>query len=179
VVPRVNGALGFTLRTPPEDRSLASASDIRGSIAVLLAGRAAEKLAFDEVTTGASDDLQRATRLAEQFVGVWGMSDIVGPRALLPVDSVGSGAVSAPAMGRPGASSRLPSMEQGDHEVRGSFHTPGSWVVRGRPSRGHAGEMLMRAQALSLVTQSRLRPSASYTHTRTHTSTRVAEPCWL
>lgn len=117
VVPRVNGALGFTLRTPPEDRSLASASDIRGSIAVLLAGRAAEKLAFDEVTTGASDDLQRATRLAEQFVGVWGMSDAVGPRALLPMDSAGSGAASAPAMGRPGASSRLPSMEQGDHEV--------------------------------------------------------------
>jgi hypothetical protein len=50
-VPRVSGALGFTLKTPPEDRYLATSSDIRGSIAVLLAGRAAERLVFDEVSS--------------------------------------------------------------------------------------------------------------------------------
>lgn len=81
IVPRGIGALGYTLHLPEEDRFLALEDEIRGRIATLLGGRAAEELSFGKVSTGASDDIQKATELAERYVTLYGMSDRLGPIA--------------------------------------------------------------------------------------------------
>ncbi|HAC62511.1 MAG TPA: cell division protein FtsH [Cyanothece sp. UBA12306] len=81
IVPRGIGALGYTLQLPEEDRFLMLEDEIRGRIATLLGGRAAEELIFGRVSTGASDDIQKATDLAERFVTIYGMSDKLGPIA--------------------------------------------------------------------------------------------------
>ena len=75
IVPRGIGALGYTLQLPEEDRFLMIEDEIRGRIATLLGGRAAEELTFGKVSTGASDDIQKATDLAERFVTLYGMSE--------------------------------------------------------------------------------------------------------
>jgi cell division protease FtsH len=81
IVPRGVGALGYTLQLPEEDRFLVSEDELRGRIAILLAGRSAEELIFGKVSTGASDDIQKATDMAERFVTIYGMSDRLGPIA--------------------------------------------------------------------------------------------------
>ncbi|MEM6614612.1 MAG: ATP-dependent zinc metalloprotease FtsH, partial [Cyanobacteria bacterium P01_C01_bin.72] len=81
IVPRGIGALGYTLQLPEEDRFLIIEDEVRGRIATLLGGRAAEELIFRKVSTGASDDIQKATDLAERYVTLYGMSDRLGPIA--------------------------------------------------------------------------------------------------
>ncbi|MEB3280398.1 MAG: ATP-dependent zinc metalloprotease FtsH [Lyngbya sp.] len=81
IVPRGMGALGYTLRLPTEDRFLMDETEFREQIAMLLGGRAAEEIIFQRVTNGASDDLQRATDLAERMVTTYGMSQVLGPLA--------------------------------------------------------------------------------------------------
>ena len=81
IVPRGMAALGYTLQMPTEDRFLMSESELRDQIATLLGGRAAEEIVFGSVTTGASNDLQRATDLAERMVTTYGMSKVLGPLA--------------------------------------------------------------------------------------------------
>ena len=75
-------ALGWTLSLPLEDRQTHSRSELIDRLAMMLGGRTAEELVFDEVTTGASDDIERATRLATSMVTEFGMSDVIGPRRL-------------------------------------------------------------------------------------------------
>lgn len=82
VVPRGIGALGYTIQRPSEDRYLLSSKELRERLAVLLAGRAAEKLIFDEITTGAADDLAKATDIARAMVLRYGMSAEVGLQSL-------------------------------------------------------------------------------------------------
>ncbi|WP_310427045.1 ATP-dependent zinc metalloprotease FtsH, partial [Chamaesiphon sp. VAR_48_metabat_135_sub] len=81
IVPRGVGALGYTLQMPDEDRFLMMEDEIRGQIATLLGGRAAESVVFGKVSTGASDDIQKATSLAEKAITLYGMSDTLGPIA--------------------------------------------------------------------------------------------------
>lgn len=81
IVPRGVGALGYTLQLPEEDRFLMAEDEIRGRIATLLGGRSAEEVIFGKVSTGASDDIQKATDLAERTVTLYGMSDELGPVA--------------------------------------------------------------------------------------------------
>ncbi|PSB00455.1 ATP-dependent zinc metalloprotease FtsH [Merismopedia glauca] len=81
IVPRGVGALGYTLQMPEEDRFLMIEDEIRGRIATLLSGRSAEEIIFGKVSTGASDDIQKATELAERSVTIYGMSDDLGPIA--------------------------------------------------------------------------------------------------
>lgn len=81
IVPRGMAALGYTLQLPTEDRFLMEEKEIRGQIATLLGGRAAEEIVFGSITTGAANDLQRATDLAERMVTTYGMSKILGPLA--------------------------------------------------------------------------------------------------
>jgi cell division protease FtsH len=78
IVQRGFGALGYTLQLPLEDRYLLQRADLRHQLAVLLGGRAAEELALGEISTGAQNDLQRASDLARSMVTEWGMSDAVG-----------------------------------------------------------------------------------------------------
>ena len=81
IIPRGMAALGYTLQLPTEDRFLRSAEELKGQIATLLGGRSAEEVVFGSITTGAANDLQRATEVAEQMVTTYGMSDVLGPLA--------------------------------------------------------------------------------------------------
>jgi cell division protease FtsH len=78
IVPRSRGALGFTLQMPTEDRYLQTVEELDDRLAVMLGGRAAEKIAFGTISTGASDDIQRATELARRTVTEFGMSEKLG-----------------------------------------------------------------------------------------------------
>lgn len=82
IIPRSIGALGYTMQRPTEDRFLITFSELKDRMAVLMAGRAAEALIFDEVSTGASDDLVKATDIARECVTRFGMSAAVGQAVL-------------------------------------------------------------------------------------------------
>ena len=82
IVPRGATALGVTIQTPLEDRYLLTESELQDRLTVLLGGRAAEKVIYGETSTGAADDLQRATELARRMVTQFGMGEGVGPVAL-------------------------------------------------------------------------------------------------
>jgi cell division protease FtsH len=81
IVPQGMAALGYTLQLPTEDRFLLNETELRGQIATLLGGRSAEEVIFGSITTGASNDLQRATDLAGSMVTAYGMSKVLGPLA--------------------------------------------------------------------------------------------------
>ncbi len=78
IVPRGQGALGYTMQMPTEDRYLLTIEELNDRIAVMLGGRAAEKVAVGTISTGASDDIQRATELARRMVTEFGMSEKLG-----------------------------------------------------------------------------------------------------
>lgn len=79
IIPRGIGALGYTQQLPEEERYLMSEPELRDRIAVLLGGRSAEDIIFGYATTGAHDDLRRATEIARRMVMEFGMSEVVGP----------------------------------------------------------------------------------------------------
>jgi cell division protease FtsH len=78
IVQRGFGALGYTMQLPLEDRYLMQRKDLRSQLAVLLGGRTAEEIALGEISTGAQNDLLRATDIARAMVTEWGMSDTLG-----------------------------------------------------------------------------------------------------
>ncbi|WP_448807576.1 ATP-dependent zinc metalloprotease FtsH [Aminobacterium colombiense] len=78
IIPRGHMALGYTLQLPDEDRFLMSKTELTNQITVLLGGRVAEELTFGDVTTGAGNDLDRATQIARRMVTEFGMSDALG-----------------------------------------------------------------------------------------------------
>ncbi len=78
IIPRGHAALGYTLQLPEEDRFLISRSELLNRIAILLSGRVAEELIFNDVTSGAANDLERATQTARQMVTQFGMSEKLG-----------------------------------------------------------------------------------------------------
>ncbi len=78
IIPRGIGALGYTIQRPTEDRYLMTRAELKNKMAVLLGGRAAEQVVFDEISTGAADDLVRATDIARAMVLKYGMSDALG-----------------------------------------------------------------------------------------------------
>ena len=97
IIPRSVGALGYTMQRPTEDRFLITEAELADRMAVLLAGRAAEMLVFGATSTGAEDDLARATDIARSMIGRFGMGSTIGPVTLeerrlrwLPGDGQGS-----------------------------------------------------------------------------------------
>ena len=78
IVPRTMGALGYTMNVPEEERYLMTRSELMAQIVTLLAGRAAEEVEFHELSTGAANDIERATKLARSMVTLYGMSDRFG-----------------------------------------------------------------------------------------------------
>ena len=87
IIPR-GMALGVTLSTPDTDRVSYSLEDLEGKIDVALGGRVAEEVVYGMITTGAESDIQQLTNIARQMVGRWGMSEAIGPLAVLPSDGV-------------------------------------------------------------------------------------------
>jgi len=80
IIPR-GRALGVTQQLPIEDRYTKTSEEMRSTIAILMGGRSAEELQFGHITTGASNDIERATELARRMVCDWGMSETLGPLA--------------------------------------------------------------------------------------------------
>ncbi len=85
IIPRGIGALGVTLQLPTEDHHLYTQQELLDRIAVLLAGRAAEDIIFNDFSTGAADDLQKASEMARRLVAEFGMGSALGPM-VVPVD---------------------------------------------------------------------------------------------
>ena len=78
IIPRMRGALGYTLQMPTEDRYVLTRDELTDRIAVMLGGRAAETIALNTISTGASDDIQKATELARRMITEFGMSEKLG-----------------------------------------------------------------------------------------------------
>ena len=78
IIPRGIGALGYTIQRPTEDRFLMSSGELKDKMTVLLGGRAAESIVFGETSTGAADDLAKATNIARSMVTRYGMDDNLG-----------------------------------------------------------------------------------------------------
>ena len=109
IIPR-GIALGVTLSAPEADRFSYDRPYLLGKIKVALGGRVAEELVFDDITTGAQNDIKQATELARNMVGLWGMSDVIGPVTVITEDSE---------LPLPGASDIAPVTRQlVDEEVR-------------------------------------------------------------
>ncbi|MEE4312684.1 MAG: cell division protein FtsH, partial [candidate division KSB1 bacterium] len=79
IIPRGVAALGYTLQLPTEDRYLMTRAELINRLKVLLGGRVAEEITFKEVSTGAQNDLERATKIARSMVTEYGMSESLGP----------------------------------------------------------------------------------------------------
>ena len=109
IIPR-GIALGVTLSAPEADRFSYDRQYLLGKIKVALGGRVAEELVFDDITTGAQNDIKQATELARNMVGLWGMSDVIGPITVITEDD---------GIHLPGASDISPVTQQlVDEEVR-------------------------------------------------------------
>ena len=78
IVPHTEGALGYTLEMPEEEKFLSTKDELLVELRTCLGGRAAEELVFSTVTNGASNDIQRATRIAKSMVSLYGMSEELG-----------------------------------------------------------------------------------------------------
>jgi cell division protease FtsH len=81
IIPRGIGALGYTIQRPTDDRYLMTREELEAKMAVLLGGRAAERLVFEHLSTGAADDLSKATDIARNMVTRFGMVPELGPAA--------------------------------------------------------------------------------------------------
>ena len=133
IIPR-GQALGVTLSTPETDRFNYARDDLVAKIKVALGGRAAEKVVFGDVTTGAESDIQNLTQIARSMVGRWGMSDAIGPVAV--TDGRQDGAL------LPGSVPASPPTQQlVDEEVRRIVEGAEQEVIaapraRARPTRG-------------------------------------------
>ena len=84
IIPRGIGALGYTMQRPTEDRFLIERCELINRMAVLMGGRAAEEIVFNEISTGAADDLDRVTDIAQQMVTRFGMAEALGQRVYEP-----------------------------------------------------------------------------------------------
>lgn len=82
IIPRAIGSLGFTMQRPTEDRYVITAGELTDRMAVLMGGRAAEYVVFGDFSTGAADDLTKATDIARQYVARFGMSESTGQAVL-------------------------------------------------------------------------------------------------
>ena len=87
IVPRTSGSLGYTMQVEEADKNLLSKEDLLTQIATLTGGREAEKLVFGKITTGASNDIERATKMARSMITQYGMSDQFGMVALETVNN--------------------------------------------------------------------------------------------
>ena len=87
IVPRTMGALGYTLQTPEEEKYLETKDELLAKITTYMAGRAAEVLVFNSVTSGAANDIENATKIARAMVTMYGMSDKFGMMCLATVQN--------------------------------------------------------------------------------------------
>jgi cell division protease FtsH len=157
IIPRGIAALGYTMQRPTEDRFLMSRSELSNRMAVLLGGRAAESLVFGEVSTGAADDLARATDIARSMVVRFGMTAELGQVAYEP--ETGTFLVGQTPMWRP-RSYGDGTAEAIDHAVKGlietAFRTALGILERNRPILEASARELLARETLGLEDLGRL-----------------------
>ena len=137
IIPR-GIALGVTLSAPEADRFSYDRGYLLGKLRVALGGRVAEELVFDDITTGAQNDIKLATELARNMVGLWGMSDVIGPVTVITEEGQ---------MPLPGASDISPVTQQlVDEEVRHLIARAHEQVTQLMSS--HRGQLDALAEAL-------------------------------
>ncbi|MEN8446955.1 MAG: cell division protein FtsH, partial [Cyanobacteria bacterium J06555_13] len=164
IVPRGVAALGYTLQMPEDDRFLMIEDEIRGQLVTLLGGRAAEELVFNKVSTGASDDIQKATDLAERSITLYGMNQTIGPVA---VDRTPSQFLEGYPQPRRAISPRL--AEDIDSEIKNLMEQAHQMaleiLIRNRDVLEHIAQRLLELESLEGETLktllSEIRPSAN------------------
>jgi cell division protease FtsH len=144
IIPR-GMALGVTLSTPDSDRVSYTLEELQAKIRVALAGRVAEEVVYGKITTGAESDIQQLTQIARQMVGRWGMSETIGPIAVLPEEGQG--------MFLPGASETSQETQRiVDNEVHTLVETAHQDVTRlleeHRDQLEHLAQALLKAETL-------------------------------
>jgi cell division protease FtsH len=144
IIPR-GMALGVTLSTPDSDRVSYTLEELQAKIRVALAGRVAEEVVYGKITTGAESDIQQLTQIARQMVGRWGMSETIGPIAVLPEEGQG--------MFLPGASETSQETQRiVDNEVHTLVETAHQDVTRlleeHRDQLEHLAHALLKAETL-------------------------------
>lgn len=87
IVPRTHGTLGYVMQVPEEEKFLQSKAELEAELVTYMAGRAAEEVVFDSVTTGAANDIEQATRMARAMVTQYGMSEKFGLMSLATIDN--------------------------------------------------------------------------------------------
>ena len=87
IVPRTMGSLGYVIQAPEEEKYLMSKEELNARLVTFLAGRAAEEIVFDSVTTGASNDMEKATKIAKSMIAMYGMSEKFGLMSLEQVEN--------------------------------------------------------------------------------------------
>ncbi len=87
IIPRTMGSLGYVMQVPEEEKYLKTKAEMEADIVTFMAGRAAEAIKFDSVTTGASNDIEQATNIARNMITIYGMSDKLGMAALESVQN--------------------------------------------------------------------------------------------
>ncbi len=147
IVPRGVAALGYTLQMPEDDRFLMIEDEIRGQLVTLLGGRAAEELVFGKVSTGASDDIQKATDLAERSITLYGMSKVIGPIA---VDRTASQFLEGYSQPRRAISAQM--AEDIDSEIKAvmeqAHHMAIEILMRNRSVLEHIAQTLLERESL-------------------------------
>ena len=149
IIPRGIGALGYTIQHPTEDRFVLAASELRNRIAVLMGGRAAEVLIFEgDISTGAADDLQRATDIATEMVTLYGMAESVGQRTYKPAPQ---GFLSGQVLDKPVASEAT--LREIDLSVRDivdeAFDEARAILTRRRADLDQGAELLLKKEAIT------------------------------
>jgi len=149
IIPRGIGALGYTIQHPTEDRFVLAASELRNRIAVLMGGRAAEVLLFEgDISTGAADDLQRATDIATEMVTLYGMAESVGQRTYKPAPQ---GFLSGQVLDKPVASEAT--LREIDLSVRDivaeAFDEARAILTRRRADLDQGAELLLKKEAIT------------------------------
>jgi cell division protease FtsH len=149
IIPRGMGALGYTLQRPSEDRHVQRRSELLDRLTVLMAGRAAEQVVFGETSTGAADDLAKATDLARDMVLRYGMDEALGPVSWAGERSAFLPAV-APVPTQPGTAAAT--AQQADDAVRSlvtaALDRAAVWLQTHRETLESATQQLLQRETL-------------------------------
>ncbi|HEY9105965.1 MAG TPA: AAA family ATPase, partial [Roseateles sp.] len=132
IVPRGMAALGYTLQRPTDDRHLMRRSDLMDRLAVLLGGRAAEVMAYGEPSTGAADDLAKATDLARDMVQRFGMDDALGPVSLAGVRPLFLASPELQMAGTPSGAQTLQHIDEAVHALLEAAEARAAGLLRQR-----------------------------------------------
>jgi len=149
IIPRGIGALGYTLQRPTEDRFLMTRPELEHKISVLLGGRAAEKLVFGQLSTGASDDLAKATDIARDMVTRYGMVESLGYVAWEPPRAQ---FLDVPQFGPSGPQASQATLQQIDEAIRAivmqAFDAATDLLTRNRPVLERCAHELLKRETL-------------------------------